>query len=133
MNTHGTRRHLRVGFDEALERVPAALQAEGFGVLTRIDVRDALQKKLGVEFRRYQILGACNPPLAHEALKADLEVGLLLPCNVIVYEGDDGQAVVAAVDPLQTLAGAGGPALEAVARSVREKLGRVLDRLEEAR
>ncbi len=125
----GIRRVVRRGFDETLALVPAALQAEGFGVLTEIDVRDTLKKKLGVEFRRYRILGACNPPLAHRALEAELEVGLMLPCNVLVYDGLDGGTVVCAVDPLQTVAARGTPELAAVAASVREKLKRALDRL----
>ena len=124
------RKVLRASYDEALVRVPEALKAEGFGVLTEIDVQDTLKKKLGVDFRRYKILGACNPPLAHQALQAELEVGLMLPCNVIVYEGENGQAVVAAIDPMQTVAAQGGPALQQVARTVREKLGRVIERLE---
>ncbi len=123
---------LALSFDQALERVPEALQAEGFGILTRIDVRDTFERKLGVAFRRYQILGACNPALAHEALTADLDLGLLLPCNVIVYEADDGGAVVAAVDPVQTIAGRGHPEIAAVAHRVREKLARALRRLVDA-
>lgn len=126
--TLGIRKELPVGYDEALARVPEALKSEGFGMLTEIDMRDTLKKKLGVDFRRYKILGACNPPLAHQALQTHLEVGLMLPCNIIVYEGDDGRAVVTAVDPLQTLA-AGTPALQEIARVVREKLTRVLDHL----
>lgn len=128
--TFAMRRALRSTYDQALARVPEALRSEGFGVLTEIDVRDTLKKKLGVEFRRYTILGACNPPLAHRALEAEIEIGLMLPCNVIVYEADDGKAVVAAIDPMQTLAAQGKPAIREVAAAVREKLRRVLDRLE---
>jgi uncharacterized protein (DUF302 family) len=105
--------------------VPEALKTEGFGVLTEIDVRETLKKKLGVDFRRYKILGACNPPLAHEALSKDLEIGVLLPCNVIVYEGDDGKAVVTTVDPMQTVARE-HPELRSIAQTVRSKLERVL-------
>lgn len=123
------RKELRSGFDEALSRVPAALKEEGFGVLTEIDVKDTLAKKLGAEFRRYRILGACNPGLAHQVLQADLDVGVMLPCNVVVYEGDDGRAIVTAVDPVQTAAAVTNPAVRAVAETVREKLARVLDRL----
>ena len=130
--TFAMRKALLSTYDQALARLPEALATEGFGVLTQIDVRDTLQKKLGVEFRRYTILGACNPPLAHRALEAELEIGLMLPCNVIVYETDDGKAVVAAVDPVQTVAAQGKPAIREVAAEVREKLRRVLDRLEEA-
>jgi uncharacterized protein (DUF302 family) len=120
---------LRAGFDEALSRVPEALKEEGFGVLTEIDVRETLAKTIGAEFRRYRILGACNPGLAHQALRADLDAGVMLPCNVVVYEADDGHAVVTAVDPLQTAAAAASPGVRAVAETVREKLARVLDRL----
>lgn len=93
---------LQVPFDAAVERVTAALQREGFGILTEIDVQATLKQKLDADFRRYVILGACNPPLAHRALLADLDVGLLLPCNVIVYE-EDGGSVISVIDPLAML------------------------------
>lgn len=118
---------LAIGYDAALAKVPDALKAEGFGVLTEIDVRDTLKAKLGVEFRRYKILGACNPPLAHRALQADLQIGVMLPCNVIVYEEGD-HAVVTAVDPMQTIA-AQDERLKPIADEVRGKLARVLERL----
>jgi len=126
----GLKKVLRSGFEDALVRVPEALKTEGFGVLTEIDVTDTLKKKLNVDFRRYRILGACNPPLAHQALQADLEVGLMLPCNVIVYEADDGKAVVAAVDPTQTAAARQNLQVRGVAEVVRAKLEQVLARLE---
>jgi uncharacterized protein (DUF302 family) len=116
------------GFDEVLARLPELLQAEGFGVLTRIDVKDTLKQKLGVDFRRYTILGACNPGFAHQALSSDLEVGAMLPCTVVVYEGDDGKAVVMAVDPMQTIAAA-SPEVRRVAEQVRERLERVVERV----
>lgn len=121
----GIKKTLSLSFDQALTAVPEALKAEGFGILTEIDVQKTLDEKLKVPFRRYRILGACNPPLAHRALSAEIDAGVMLPCNVIVYEGDDGRAVVTAVDPMQTLA-RDHPGLEAVAREVREKLGRVV-------
>lgn len=124
----GQKKVLEVGYEEALPRVVEALKTEGFGVLTEIDVRDTLQKKLGVEMRRYKIMGACNPPLAHRALQTELDVGLMLPCNVIVYEGDDGRAVVNAIDPLETIA-AHHDGLRPIAAEVRAKLARVLERL----
>lgn len=130
MTTFGMTKVLRAGYEEALARVPEALKAEGFGVLTEIDVQSTLKQKLGVDFRRYKILGACNPPLAHEALKAELEIGLMLPCNVVVYEGDDGKAVVLAIDPTKTLATAGNPKLEELAKAVKEKLTRAMEKLE---
>lgn len=115
-------------YDEALGRVVDALKTEGFGVLTEIDMRSTLHAKLGVEFRRYKILGACNPPLAHRALSAELDVGIMLPCNVVVYEDDAGHAVVTAVDPTQTIA-AQHAALLPIAEEVQGKLARVLERL----
>jgi len=125
----GIRRRLQCSYDEALARVPEALKSEGFGVLTEIDVKETLKKKLDVDFRRYKILGACNPPFAHRALQADLEIGMLLPCNVIIYEGDDGRAVVSAVDPVQTMAAQAGGEIKTLADEVRTKLTRVLDSL----
>jgi uncharacterized protein (DUF302 family) len=114
-------------YDEVLAQLPELLQAEGFGVLTQIDVTATMKQKLGVDFRRYRILGACNPRYAHQALSADLEVGVMLPCNVVVYEGDDGRAVVMAVDPMQTIAAA-SPAIREVAQQVRAGLERVVAR-----
>jgi uncharacterized protein (DUF302 family) len=128
MVSFGIRKPTMSSYDEVLEKLPELLKAEGFGVLTQIDVKDTLKQKLGVEFRRYKILGACNPTLAHRALTAELELGVMLPCNVIVFEGDDGKAVVVAVDPMQTVAAA-SEKLAPVAREVREKLARVLEKL----
>jgi len=130
MNDFGMRKTLGVTYDEALSSVPAALKSEGFGVLTEIDIRSTLRQKLGVDFRRYKILGACNPPFAHEALQAELEIGLMLPCNVVVYEGDDGHAVVLAVDPTKTMAGTGNAKLAELAEAVKEGLSRALAKLE---
>ena len=124
----GMKKTLDASYDEALARVPEALKKEGFGVLTEIDVKKTLAQKLDVDFRRYKILGACNPTLAHRALSAELGVGVMLPCNVVIYEGDDGHAVVTVVDPMQTVARE-SPALTAIAAEVRDKLKHVLDRL----
>jgi uncharacterized protein (DUF302 family) len=121
------RKTLAIGYDAAVAKLPEALKSEGFGVLTEIDMRETLRAKLGVEFRRYKIFGACNPPLAHRALEIDLAVGVMLPCNVIVYEEDD-HAVVTAVDPMQTMA-AQDERLRVVADEVRARLARVIDRL----
>jgi uncharacterized protein (DUF302 family) len=124
------RRVLGSSFDDVLARVPEALKSEGFGVLTEIDVKETLKKKLDVDFRRYKILGACNPPFAKQALDADLEIGRFMPCNVVVYEDDARRTVVSAVDPLQSMTAAGEtPALRALATAVREKLGRAIARL----
>ena len=123
----GMQKTLRDGYDDVLAKLPSALKTEGFGVLTEIDVQDTLRAKLGVEFRRYKILGACNPALAHRALQAELGAGVMLPCNVIVYEDRDG-TVVRMVDPMATFA-AHDERLEPIAEEVRAKLARVLDRL----
>jgi uncharacterized protein (DUF302 family) len=129
MESLGIRRDLEIPFSEALDRVPDALKEEGFGVLTEVDVKETLKKKLDVDFRSYRILGACNPKLAHRALGAELDAGVMMPCNVVVYERDDGNATVVAVDPMQTMAQEAGGALAEVAREVRQGLERVVARL----
>lgn len=129
MTNAGLRKKLPVTFDEALLSVPEALKAEGFGVLTRIDVQSTLKQKLGVDVRRYEILGACNPPFAHRALEIALEAGLFLPCNVVVYEDNDQRAVVVAVDPMGTVAGLRNAELSELAMQVKAALVRALDRL----
>jgi uncharacterized protein (DUF302 family) len=125
----GMKKPLTMSFDDALTKVPEALKSEGFGVLTEIDVQNTLAQKLQVSFRKYRILGACNPTLAHRALSAEIDAGVMLPCNVIIYEGDDGQTLVNVVDPLQTLARESAP-LESIAKEAREKLQRALERLD---
>jgi uncharacterized protein (DUF302 family) len=130
MSRFGIRKELRASYDEALARVTEALKSEGFGVLTEIDMQSTLKQKLGVTFRRYKILGACNPPFAHQALSDDLVAGLLLPCNVVVYESDDRRAVVMAVDPTQTVTATGNQQLATIAETVKEKLASALARLE---
>lgn len=122
------KKQLTTSYDEALAKIPEALKSEGFGVLTEIDVSQTLKNKLGLDFRRYKILGACNPTLAHRALSATLDVGVMLPCNVVVYEGDDGRAAVLTVDPMQTVA-ASDPRLAEIAATVKSKLARVLEKL----
>ena len=126
---HGLKRHFPGSFDEAIAAIPLALKSQGFGILTEIDVQSTLKAKLGADFRRYRILGACNPPFALQALEADIDAGLMLPCNVIVYEGDDGGVVIMAVDPNATVASTGNPSLVALAGTVREKLLLALDAL----
>jgi uncharacterized protein (DUF302 family) len=125
---YGVRATVKLPFDEAVERTIALLQAEGFGVLTRIDVQRTLQEKLGAEFRRYVILGACNPGLAHRAFQAELDIGLLLPCNVAVYETEGG-AVVSFVDPDAMMRATGNEALRSVATEAGDRLARVRARL----
>ena len=115
---------LDVPYEEAMERVTAALKAEGFGVLTEIDVKATMKQKLDADFRKYAILGACNPPLAHKALSTELEIGLLLPCNVIVYE-EDGGSVVSIVDPISMLGVVDSAELKPVADEAGARLERV--------
>ena len=119
------RTRLNVPYEQAVEQVTGALKDEGFGVLTEIDVKATLKKKLDADFRKYVILGACNPPLAHQALQAELEIGLLLPCNVIVYE-EDGGSVVSIIDPISMLGVVGKPELDPVASEARTRLQRVM-------
>jgi uncharacterized protein (DUF302 family) len=114
-----------IPYEQTIERAKEALKAEGFGVLTEIDVQATLKKKLDADFRKYIILGACNPPLAHRALQAELEIGLLLPCNVIVYEEGQG-SVVSAMDPDLMSQVVDNPALAAVAVEARARLVRVI-------
>jgi len=124
----GFRTRLKLDYEQAVQAARAALQEEGFGVLTEIDVKATLKAKLDKDFRRYVILGACNPALAHRALDTDPSVGLLLPCNVIVYEEGDG-SVVAAVDPLSLLGVLDNPALREVAQEAERRLRRAIDKL----
>lgn len=112
----------------AIERVTEALKAQGFGVLTTIDVKATLKAKIGADFRPYTILGACNPGLAHQALQAEEHIGLMLPCNVIVQEKDGG-IEVAAVDPVASMAAVDNPALQDIAQEVRGRLGKVIQAL----
>lgn len=118
-----------LSYEEALGAVTEALKGEGFGVLTEIDVKATLKKKLDLDVAPYKILGACNPPLAHRALSAEPELGLLLPCNVIVYQDEAGQTTVSAVDPLAMFAVVKREDLEPVAREVDARLRRVLEAL----
>lgn len=129
MTTPGMTKRLTMPWADAEAHVKEVLKTEGFGVLTRIDVEATLKEKLGVDFPRYLILGACNPAFAHRALSEDPAAGLMLPCNVTLSEAGPGEVVVRLVDPAQTLAPLLSPALAALAGEVREKLARVHARL----
>jgi uncharacterized protein (DUF302 family) len=120
---------LKVSFDEAVSRVKDELKKEGFGILTEIDVQDALKKKLNVDFRKYRILGACNPPFAYQALQAEDKIGTMLPCNVIVQESDKGSVEVAAIDPIASMQAIRNPKLQGVAEQVQAKLKKVIESL----
>jgi uncharacterized protein (DUF302 family) len=128
---YGFSKTIPLPFDEAVVKATAALKEQGFGVLCEIDIKEKLKEKLGVDFRRYTILGACNPPLAYKTLQEEINIGLLLPCNVIVYEADKaGESVVAAIDAKTMLSVVGdNPTLDAVATEVNEKLHRVIAQL----
>ncbi len=129
MSELGFQSTLNLPYETALEKVTAALKAEGFGVLTNIDVKETMKRKLDADFRKYTILGACNPPLAHKALTARPDLGLLLPCNVIVYEEGDA-TVVNIIDPLSMTNFIQDPALESVAEEARQRLKRVSEAIQ---
>jgi uncharacterized protein (DUF302 family) len=120
---------MEASFEEGISKVTEALKKEGFGILTEIDVQETLKRKLGVEFRKYRILGACNPPFAYEALQAEDKIGMLLPCNVIVQEHEPGRIEVSAIDPLKAMEVVGNPKLKAIAERVHSKLKRTIEGL----
>jgi uncharacterized protein (DUF302 family) len=124
--SYGFGKTVNLRYEQAVERTKQALASEGFGVLSEIDVRDTMKKKLNVDFRPYVILGACNPPLALEALSKELDIGLLLPCNVIVYAGEGDSSVVAFLDPEAALELTGNEKFGPLARDVKARLQRVL-------
>ncbi len=121
---------VNLSYEQAIDKVTEELKKEGFGVLTEIDVKETLKKKLDVDFRKYKILGACNPPNAYKALQAETDIGLMLPCNVVVYEGERGETVVAAVDPVASMRAVENMGLETTAQEVRRKLQTVIQSLE---
>ena len=119
---------LHITFDAAIARITEELKKEGFGILTEIDIKEAMKKKLDVEFRPYKILGACNPPFAYQALQAEDKIGTMLPCNVIVQESDGG-VEVAAVDPIASMVAVNNPKLADIATQVQAKLRKVIENL----
>jgi uncharacterized protein (DUF302 family) len=129
IETLGIRRDFDRDYDDVREKLPKALEEEGFGILTEIDVKETLKKKLGVDFRRYEILGACNPPAALRVLEAEPEIGLLLPCNVIIYELGPGKTRVSAFDPILMAAIPGKAVIEETAHDIRARLTRAIDSL----
>jgi uncharacterized protein (DUF302 family) len=129
---YGLEATLNVPYEEAIEKATAALKEEGFGVLTEIDVKATLKKKIDADFRRYVILGACNPNLAHQALQNELNIGLLLPCNVIVYETDNNKSTVSIVDPMAMMGVTQNENLNKVADEANTRLVRVVEKLASA-
>lgn len=123
---------LQLDFNDAVTQTITCLKDQGFGVLTEIDIKETLKKKLDVDFRKYRILGACNPPLAYKALSEEEEIGLLLPCNVIIYETSEGKTRVAAVDPVKAMSIVGNDAIKPIAEEVRQKLLSVISVLTES-
>jgi len=130
--SYGIRTVITAGYDEAVSRARAALASEGFGVLCEIDIQAKLKEKLGVDTRRYVILGACNPPLAHEALQLEADLGLLLPCNVIVYEESERQSVVAVIEAASMMTVTANDRLTPIAQQVGAKLQRVIAAVEDS-
>ncbi|GBE00829.1 hypothetical protein BMS3Bbin06_01007 [bacterium BMS3Bbin06] len=120
---------IEMSFDDALNRVVEELKKQGFGILTQIDVRETLKKKLDVDFRNYRILGACNPPFAYKALQAEDKIGTMLPCNVVVQETQEGKVEVAAIDPVTSMLAVDNPALTEIAVEIQTKLRNVINNL----
>lgn len=127
MNTpYGFSKEVDLTYEEAIEKVTLELSKEGFGVLTEIDVKATLKKKLDVDFRPYKILGACNPPFAYKALQAEEQIGLMLPCNFIVYVNDENKTIVAAIDPIASMQAVQNESLGEVAQTVQQKIKNVI-------
>ena len=124
-------KNLRIPFEDAVTKVTEELKKKGFGILTEIDVQETLKKKLDVDFRKYKILGACNPPFAHKALQAENKIGTMLPCNVIVQEIAENEVEVAAIDPIASMQAVENPNLENVANDVQKMLKAVIEELSE--
>ena len=126
---YGFSKVVNLGYDKAIEKVTEELKKEGFGILTEIDVKETLKKKLDVDFKPYKILGACNPPFAYKALQSEEQIGLMLPCNVIVYVNDDNKTVVAAIDPIASMQAVKNESLGEVAETIQGKLKKVIEKL----
>lgn len=126
---YGFSKIVNLGYDEAIEKVTEELKKEGFGVLTEIDVKETLKKKLDVDFKPYKILGACNPPFAYKSLQTEEQIGLMLPCNVIVYVNDNNETVVAVIDPIASMQAVKNETLGEVAETIQGKLKNVISNL----
>ncbi|MEW6654777.1 MAG: DUF302 domain-containing protein [Bacteroidota bacterium] len=126
---YGFSKVVNLGYDKAIEKVTEELKKEGFGVLTEIDVKETLKKKLDVDFKPYKILGACNPPFAYKALQSEEQIGLMLPCNVIVYVNEEGKTIVAAIDPIASMQAVKNDKLVEVAETIQGKLKKIIDSL----
>lgn len=120
---------VKLSFEDTIEKLTEELQKEGFGILTEIDVKSTLKKKLNVDFRNYKILGACNPPFAYEALKNERMIGTMLPCNVIVQQVEEGETEVAAVDPVASMQAIENPNLKQIAEKIQAKLKKVVEKI----
>lgn len=129
---YGISTELKLDFSDAVTQAIACLKDQGFGILTEIDVKETLKRKLGVDFKRYRILGACNPPLAYKVLSKEEEIGLLLPCNVIIYETSEGKTRVTAIDPVVAMSIVGNDAIRPIAEEVRQKLLSAISFLEKS-
>ena len=127
--TYYNSKTVSLNFDDAIIKVTEELKKEGFGVLTEIDVQETLKKKINVDFRKYRILGACNPPLAYKALSEEENIGVMLPCNIIVQEKEDGKVQVSAINPMESMKSVNNPKLGEVAKTVSEKLAGVIKNL----
>lgn len=128
LDQYGMSTRVGLSYEEAVDKTKAALKEEGFGVLTEIDVKATIKEKLNLDFQKYVILGACNPPMAHRAMSADPAAGLFLPCNVLVYEGDEG-TVVSAMDPVAMMSGVENEQLKQVAAEIRPRLERAVQKV----
>lgn len=127
--SYGFSRIVNLGYDKAIEKVTDELKKEGFGILTEIDVKETLKKKLDVDFKPYKILGACNPPFAYKSLQAEEQIGLMLPCNVIVYVNDNNETIVAVIDPISSMQAVKNDKLVEVAETIQSKLKNVISNL----
>ena len=126
---YGFAKVVNLGYEEAIEKVTEELKKEGFGILTEIDVKETLKKKLDVDFKPYKILGACNPPFAHKALQSEEQIGLMLPCNVIVYVNEQNETIVTVIDPIASMQAVNNDKLGEVAETIQSKLKNVIDSL----